>query len=83
MAAAAQILDHLGQRIEPGSVVRIRSVTSCASGLPEDDQARLASLVGHRRPVAEIERDGFVWLSFDEGIRRSDFCLMPIEVEVE
>lgn len=62
-------------------MVRVRSVDSCALGLPEEDQARLAALLGQKRPVAEIDRFGLVWLCFEEAGRRSDFCLKPTEVE--
>ena len=74
--------DHHGRTIEAGDAVRVRSVASCASGLPSGDQARLMALVGAVRPVSEVDDCGFVWISFDEGTRRSDFCLKPTEVEV-
>jgi hypothetical protein len=75
-------VDHHGRTIEAGNTVRVRSVASCASGVPRDDQARLTALVGGLRPVSEIDAYGFVWISFDEGTRRSDFCLKATEVEV-
>lgn len=65
-----------------GRLVRVLSVASCASGLPEADQAKLMSLVGRLRQVAKIDAYGFVWISFDEDCQRDDFCLMPAEVEV-
>lgn len=68
--------------IAAGSSVRVLSVASCATELTEDDQARLVSIVGQLRKVARIDAHGFVWLSFDEGCQRDDFCLMPAEVEV-
>ena len=80
--ALTQVLDLHGRSIEPGKMVRVRSVDSCASSLPQEDQARLAAIVGRERPVAMIDRYGFVWLCFDEAQDRSDFCLKPIEVEV-
>ena len=75
-------VDHAGRQIEPGSVVRVLSVESCARGLPEVDQARLRGIVGRQRPVAKLDDFGFVWLSFDDQCARDDFCLMPVEVEV-
>ncbi len=68
--------------IAAGSSVRVLSVTSCTTELPADDQARLVSIVGQLRKVARIDAHGFVWLSFDEGCQRDDFCLMPAEVAV-
>jgi hypothetical protein len=82
MPAQLPPMDHHGRSIEAGNAVRIRSVASCASGLPGDDQARLTALVGRLRPVSEVDVYGFVWISFDEGTRRSDFCLKATEVEV-
>jgi len=75
-------VDQHGRTIEVGDAVQVRSVASCASGLPSGDQARLTALVGEVRPVSEVDDYGFVWISFDEGTRRSDFCLKPTEVEV-
>jgi hypothetical protein len=68
--------------IVTGCSVRVLSVSSCMTELPEDDQARLLSIVGRLRKVARIDAHGFVWLSFDEGCQRDDFCLMPAELEV-
>ena len=75
-------VDHIGRQIEPGSVVRVLSVASCARGLQEGDQARLRGIVGRQRPVAKLDDFGFVWLSFDDQCARDDFCLMRAEVEV-
>ncbi len=75
-------IDRAGLRIEPGSLVRVLSVASCARGLSDEDQARLRGIVGRLRPVAKIDDWGFVWLSFDEQSARDDFCLMAAEVEV-
>jgi hypothetical protein len=82
MTAQLPPVDHHGRSIEAGNAVRVRSVASCASGLPSADQARLTALVGRLRPVSEIDAYGFVWMSFDEGTKRSDFCLKATEVEV-
>ncbi len=70
------------REIAAGSSVRVLSVASCTTDLPEDDQARLVSIVGQLRKVTRIDAHGFIWLSFDEGCQRDDFCLMPAEVEV-
>jgi hypothetical protein len=74
--------DHHGRYIEVGDTVRIRSVSSCAFGLPSNDQARLTALVGMLRRVSEVDAYGFIWVSFDDVASRSDFCLKAIEVEV-
>ena len=68
--------------IEAGRVVRVLAVESCASELPAEDQERLKSMIGSLRSVARIDPHGFVWLSFDEGVLRDDFCLMRAEVEL-
>ena len=73
---------HEAPEIVAGCSVRVLSVASCKTELPEGDQARLESIVGRLRKVARIDAYGFVWLSFEEGCQRDDFCLMPAEVEV-
>ncbi len=68
-----------GSLISVGNEVEIQSVASCAKELPEEDQARLFALVGQRRQVVELDRFGFIWLSFAATERRADFCLFPSE----
>lgn len=75
-------VEPAGRPVEPGCIVRVLSVASCARELPEEDQVRLRHIVGQLRPVAKIDGFGFVWLSFDEGCARDDLCLMAAEVEV-
>lgn len=63
-----------------GGKVRIVSVTSCAIGLPPEDQARLKSYEGKVFQVLEIDRYGMIWFSSDGG--SSNFSLKPREVAV-
>ena len=63
-----------------GVDVEIRAVESCKKDLPEEDQKRLISLVGYKRTIVQIDRFGFVWLSFSEIETGADFCLFPSEV---
>jgi hypothetical protein len=74
--------DAFGNPLSVGAVVEIRSVASCQTGLPQEDQKRLLSLVGHKRQIVEFDRFGFVWLSFSELESNSDFCLFPAEVSL-
>ena len=74
--------DHAGQSIGVGDMVRILSVESCASGLPQPDQERLFSLVGACRSIVEFDAFGFAWLSFVAG-GGADFCLFPNELVKE
>lgn len=72
--------DERGNTLTQGAFVDIRSVESCKKGLPKEDQTRLDSLVGHKRKIIQIDRFGFVWLSFSENEASPDFCLFPSEV---
>lgn len=76
-------IDANGRRLAPGHAVTIVDVSSCARGLPEEDQARLRSLVGQQRNIVRIDPHGFVWLSFSPAERSDDFCLLPSEVAGE
>lgn len=73
-------LDRHGQTLAIGDVVRVLSVASCARGLPDGDQARLARIEGQLRKIIEIDRFGFVWVSFSGANEFEDFCLRPTEV---
>lgn len=73
-------LDAHGQSLIAGNTVRVIAVTSCASGLPHEDQARLQAIVGKTRRIVHFDRSGFVWLSFAAGELSDDFCLLPSEV---
>lgn len=74
--------DTRGNTLTLGAVVEIRSVESCKKGLPEEDQNRLNSLVGHKRKIIQFDRFGFVWLSFSEDEPSPVFCLFPSEVSL-
>jgi hypothetical protein len=73
-------VDELGRPIVVGAKVRIVSVTSCAYGLPPEDQARLKSYEGKVFQVLEIDRYGMIWFGADG--RSSNFSLKPCEVAV-
>jgi len=73
-------LDAHGQSLLAGSTVRVVAVTSCAAGLPHEDQARLQAIVGQTRRIVRFDGSGFVWLSFAADERSDDFCLFPNEV---
>jgi hypothetical protein len=75
-------LDAEGKALSVGSSVRILSVSSCAKGLPTEDQERLSALVGEVRSVVEIDSFGFVWFPFVEEELGPDFCLFPAEVSL-
>ena len=75
--------DAHGKPLALNSYVTLLSVSSCARGLPADDQDRLFSLVGERREIVEIDRFGFVWLSFSQSEMSADFCLLPTEVSID
>ena len=72
--------DAYGKLLSVGVDVEIRAVESCKKDLPEEDQKRLISLVGYKRTIVQIDRFGFVWLSFSEIETGADFCLFPSEV---
>ena len=73
-------VDESGRPIVVGAKVRIVSVSSCAYGLPTEDQARLRSYEGKVLQVLEIDRYGMIWFGPD-GESRS-FSLKPREVAV-
>jgi hypothetical protein len=73
-------VDAQGKPLAPGDNVIVVSVASCARGLPQQDQDRLFGLVGEKRRIIEIDRFGFVWLSFSLSEPGADFCLLPAEV---
>jgi hypothetical protein len=73
-------VDKAGRPIRVGANVRILSVSSCARGLPEEDQVRLRGYVGQVFEVRVIDRYGMVWFSSDGGT--SDFSLRPEEIAV-
>ena len=66
--------------LAPGFIIEILEVSSCARGLPKEDQDRLVGLVGQKRKIVEIDGFGFVWLSFSPTEFSSDFSLLPTEV---
>lgn len=73
-------VDESGRAIVVGGKVRIVSVTSCAIGLPPEDQARLKSYEGKVFQVLEIDRYGMIWFGSDGG--SGNFSLKPREVAV-
>jgi hypothetical protein len=73
-------VDESGRPIVVGAKVRIVSVSSCAHGLPPEDQARLRSYEGKVFQVLEIDRYGMIW--FGSVGRSSNFSLKPREVAV-
>lgn len=73
-------LDRNGQRLAVGDTVRVLSVSSCARGLDREDQDRLLRLEGQLREIVDIDRFGFIWLSFSSAESTSDFSLFPAEV---
>jgi hypothetical protein len=73
-------IDAHGKPLAQGSSVTVLAVASCARGLPHEDQDRLSDIVGERRMIVEIDRFGFVWLSFSSSDPTADFCLLPAEV---
>jgi hypothetical protein len=74
-------VDPAGKAIVPGAQVRVVSVRSCTRGLPPEDQARIRSYEGKVLTVAEIDRYGMIWFSY-EGSRAPDFSLRPEEIAV-
>jgi hypothetical protein len=72
--------DSDGKLLAVGDRVVIQSVASCITELPTEDRERLLRLVGETRSVVQIDRFGFVWLSFAALERSADFCLIPREV---
>ena len=75
-------VDRRGESLHVGDLVTILSVESCASGLAEEDQARLVALVDQRRRIIEFDRWGFAWLSFDGDATGGGFCLFPNELSL-
>lgn len=73
-------VDTQGRRLAPGDTVKILAASSCARELPKEDQDRLLNFIGHSREIIEIDRFGFVWLSFSATESSADFCLLPSEV---
>jgi hypothetical protein len=73
-------IDADGNALAVGMQVKVNSVVSCVSGLPHEDQERLAQAVGTSMVVTEIDKYGFLWLSRDG--ESSYFCLKPDEVQV-
>lgn len=73
-------VDKSGRSIRVGAKVRILSVSSCARGLPDEDQVRLRSYEGQLFDVQEIDRYGMVWFGSDGGT--SNFSLRPEEIAV-
>lgn len=73
-------LDRNGQRLTVGDTVRVLSVSSCARGLDREDQDRLRLIEGQLREIADIDRFGFIWLSFSSAESTSDFSPFPTEV---
>ena len=76
-------IDANGKPLAPGSNVTVVAVASCARGLPQEDQGRLFGVVGEKRRIIEIDRFGFVWLSFSSSDLAADFCLLSTEVAGE
>ena len=73
-------VDKEGRSIRVGAKVRILSVSSCARGLPDEDQVRLRSYEGQLFEVQDIDRYGMVWFGSDGGT--SNFSLRPEEIAV-
>jgi hypothetical protein len=73
-------VDKAGRSIQVGAKVRVLSVSSCARGLPDEDQQRLRSYVGQQFEVQEIDRYGMIWLGSEGGT--SNFSLRPEEISV-
>ena len=76
-------IDAQGKPLALGDNVTVVTVASCALGLPQDDQDRLFNIVGERRRIVDIDRFGFVWLSFSPSEPTADFSLFPAEVAGE
>ncbi len=76
-------IDAQGKPLAPGGNVTVVTIASCARGLPPEDQDRLLSIVGQKRRIVEIDRFGFVWLSFSPSDPTADFCVLPAEVNSE
>ena len=74
-------VDEVGHPIVVGAKVRIVSVTSCATGLPAQDQTRLRSYEGKVLEVLEIDRYGMLWFQADGD--SGNFSLKPAEVAVQ
>ena len=76
-------VDAHGKPLAPGSSVNVLAVASCTAGLPATDQERLRKIVGKKRTIVEIDRFGFVWLSFLPSESSADFCVLPVEVSTD
>jgi hypothetical protein len=73
-------VDRDGHPIRAGAKVRILSVSSCARGLPDEDQTRLRSYEGQLFEVLEIDRYGMMWFGSEGGT--ANFSLRPEEIAV-
>ncbi len=73
-------IDAHGKILAVGHNVTVVTVSSCARGLPNEDQERLFGIVGQKRKIVEFDSSGFVWLSFSASDPNADFCLFPSEV---
>lgn len=73
-------IDAYGKQIFLGKEVIVLTVESCARGLPQEDQDLLLSIVGQTRTIVDLDRFGFVWLSFSQSDLGADFCLFPSEI---
>jgi len=73
-------VDLNGRSLSVGDTVRVSSVSSCARGLEAEDQERLRHIEGQLRQIIEVDRFGFVWLSFSSTESSTDFSLYPSEV---
>ena len=78
-----QLVDARGKTLAPGNGVKVLAVGSCTAGLPATDQERLRTVVGEKRTIVEIDRFGFIWLSFSPSEKSADFCVMPAEVATD
>jgi hypothetical protein len=73
-------IDSAGSKLSIGDRVVIRAVESCLKELTKEDRARLRALLGIERSVIDLDRFGFVWLSFSESNDTADFCLSSRDV---
>jgi hypothetical protein len=73
-------IDSDGRKLSVGDRVVIRAVASCLKELTKEERARLRALVGIERSIVDLDRFGFVWLSFSASNDNADFCLSSRDV---
>jgi len=73
-------IDRAGGKLSIGDRVVIRAVESCLKELTKEERVRLRALVGNERSVVDLDRFGYVWLSFSASSDHADFCLSSRDV---